>query len=369
MTLTRGSREATTCKLRAAFLGLSAFPRIPPRSGNPLSTRGHTRALSRVAVTEPIGSCLGGNARVVSTRRLYGAVMKRTLFMVALVALLSLGVAGSANAKVYAGCDIKPQTKCVNAELSYLDLTGSALSGANLKGSDLRGTNLSDSTMTRANLSDTNMKWAKFLNAFLRGINVDRANMTGANFTGADLHRTNLSRASSLKNAIFDNADLSRANLSGQNLAWPQRWTEGTYGASLGNFIGANLFRANLSRSTYVNLSGAKNVIGINLSYSVIEGSDLTNINLTGANLSYADLSVSQYSDVSGSLMVGANFTGANLRKAILSTREYPSNLTNANFTNADMRGANLRGADITGANLTGAKMKGATMPDGSTHP
>jgi hypothetical protein len=74
--------------------------------------------------------------------------------------------------------------------------------------------------------------------------------------------------------------------------------------------------RANLS---YADLSGA------NLSYADLSYADLSGANLSGANLSYANLS-------------GANLSGANLRGA---------NLSGANLSYADLRGANLSGANL----------------------
>ena len=67
-------------------------------------------------------------------------------------------------------------------------------------------------------------------------------------------------------------------------------------------------------------------------------GCDLSNANLTGAQLSNQDLS-------------GANLTGANLSSAGL----YNTNLSGANLTNANLRNSNPAGANFTGANLTGA--------------
>ena len=70
--------------------------------------------------------------------------------------------------------------------------------------------------------------------------------------------------------------------------------------------------------------------------------------NLSGANLSGADLS---YADLSG-----ANLRGADLSYADLSG----ANLRGADLSYADLSDANLRGADLSYANPSGANLSGA---------
>ena len=68
------------------------------------------------------------------------------------------------------------------------------------------------------------------------------------------------------------------------------------------NLRGANLMGAKLNGQNGINLTGA------NLSYAWLTGSNLTGIDLTGANLSYAKLSLT---DLTGANLTGVNFTGA----------------------------------------------------------
>lgn len=105
--------------------------------------------------------------------------------------------------------------------------------------------------------------------------------------------------------------------------------------------------------------SGELDFARVNLRNSMISGSNLSLINLRGAELNGSvlkdvDLARANLSmaDLSGANLSGADLSGANLVWA---------DLHNANLAGADLTGANLTGADLTGANLTGT-----TMPDGT---
>jgi uncharacterized protein YjbI with pentapeptide repeats len=84
-------------------------------------------------------------------------------------------------------------------------------------------------------------------------------------------------------------------------------------------------------------LLGNTDLRGVDLGYPKREinltGANLTDTDLTGANLRYINLT-------------GANLTGANLTKSDLRI----ANLTGANLSNTDLRNANLSGANLTGA-------------------
>ena len=94
---------------------------------------------------------------------------------------------------------------------------------------------------------------------------------------------------------------------------------------------------------------------GANLSGANLSGADLYGANLSGANLSGADLYVA---NLSGADLSGANLSGADLRGANL----YGADLYGADLRGADLRGANLYGANLRGANLYGANLYGADL-------
>ena len=86
---------------------------------------------------------------------------------------------------------------------------------------------------------------------------------------------------------------------------------------------------------------------------------DIRSIDLTGATLIGADLTVAIDAGVSGADFIAADLAHANLTHA---------DLAHANLTHADLGGADLTGADLTGVNLTGAyltvtNLTGAHLP------
>lgn len=109
--------------------------------------------------------------------------------------------------------------------------------------------------------------------------------------------------------------------------------------------IGADLSGANL---VDVDLSDA------NLSYANLVGTDLYDTDLSDANLSYADLrgALMRGADLSNVYLYDADLSGAYLRRADLSY----ANLTGAKLRNAVLSYADLRGADLRGADLRGAQ-------------
>lgn len=112
----------------------------------------------------------------------------------------------------------------------------------------------------------------------------------------------------------------------------------------------------------------------------VFKNQDLSELDLTRANLSDADLSYTElfdatltHANLKMAVMPGADLSGAKLNGAEL----YKVDLTDAsligavltdcylaeaNLGGADLRGANLQGADLSGATLCGANLTGANL-------
>ena len=89
-----------------------------------------------------------------------------------------------------------------------------------------------------------------------------------------------------------------------------------------------------------------------NLSGANLSRADLSGANLPGANLSWVSLSRAH--------LPGANLLGAKLYGAGLSRAD----LSGANLSRADLSRANLSGADLSRANLSGADLSGADLSE-----
>jgi Pentapeptide repeats (8 copies) len=96
-------------------------------------------------------------------------------------------------------------------------------------------------------------------------------------------------------------------------------------------------------------------VIVTNTPCATLAGCNLHGLDLTNANLSGADLSSG--TDLSNANLNKADLSGANLSFA---------NLSGANLNKADLTGANLTGAITTGANFNKVTWSNTTCPDGT---
>lgn len=139
------------------------------------------------------------------------------------------------------------------------------------------------------------------------------------------------------------------------------------------DLAGVNLSEANLQYAdlTYGNLENT-NLTDVNL-----DGADLTGANLRGANITGADLSSANLTDalltkanlysanLSGADLTGALLDKANLRSADLRGVGFTeAHLTRADLHSADLRGADFSDADLFGAAVTDADLRGANLTD-----
>ncbi len=127
---------------------------------------------------------------------------------------------------------------------------------------------------------------------------------------------------------------------------WRKQYPEIRPDLTDANLSRADLFYADL---TDVNLGGAT-LSGANLSHARLSRADLSNATLSHADLSHARLSGADLTDVN---LSSADLSGADLSRAYL---------TAANLSNATLSGVNLSGADLTDANLSGARLSRATL-------
>jgi len=134
---------------------------------------------------------------------------------------------------------------------------------------------------------------------------------------------------------------------------------------------GRNLSGADLS---YANLSGARlqgtDLTGVNFYTADLSWSNLRLANLTGANLERADLRFAdlRLANLSGVSLAELDLEGVKLDDAQLSGGDLNSaylgqaSLTKADLSNADLARAHLVEADLTKADLTGANLSGANL-------
>lgn len=90
--------------------------------------------------------------------------------------------------------------RCVECDLTGVDLSGKRLKEVDLERANLQGANLEDVNLSEANLKGTNLSGANLRNADLSEADLYRANLSGADLTGADLTKT-----------LLDSADLTGA--------------------------------------------------------------------------------------------------------------------------------------------------------------
>lgn len=155
---------------------------------------------------------------------------------------------------------------------------------------------LGEAILNGAELSRAILDEAQLNDAFLKGANLARANLDGADLTHAYLTSANLDHAylegADLSRAYLGDADLSSANLSGAHLndAWlrndPFDASSKAPNLSNANLTGADLARADLSDA---HLEGA-DLARADLSDAHLEGADLGHAELGGVVFRPAEL-------------------------------------------------------------------------------
>lgn len=192
----------------------------------------------------------------------------------------------------------------------FAKLTSTWIQGGNFIEADLRG----------ADLQGAHLEGTKFVRAKLQGANLTGTRLWNADLAGASAPSTNLRRAilqnTTLSAAQLQGADLTSADLRGANIVSAR-------------LQGADLTRADLREAV--------------LRRTWLQGADLFAAKLQNSNLEKTQL---QGARLSGALLQGA--------------RLFETNLQGANLEGARLQGANLKGARLQGADLTRAQLQGA---------
>ena len=205
----------------------------------------------------------------------------------------------------------------------FCDLTQGNFEGNDLEGFDLRYANLSGANLINANLSGANLNNSTYSLLGQLDTSLQYANLTGANLTGVDL-----------RNRDLTGTILVRANLSGSKLGTPKVST-----TKNGQPIVLHLYDSLIRELVLANISFK------------IDGVDLSNKDLTGTILTYAEL---RGANLTGVDLSNMDLTGANLTAVDLSNKD----LTGTILTYANLTGANLTGVDLSNKDLTGTILK-----------
>lgn len=272
-------------------------------------------------------------------------------------------------------CPVKKRASCDKRQLQGADysrlmiigmsfmqanLEGASFSGseiysyvtfaaANLKGADFSGAKLNNVAFTGADLTGAN-----FRNVDCNGCTFDEANLTGVVFSGNRINQVTFKKAN-MKNVKFERPmmhwtgfDMTEAinfdiNLSGLATLSNVEDNKGLLMAprySIGNCnLGSEettCLKANLAAHKFLPI-------------------DVQILNLSGANLSNADLSAVHARSL---IFDGANLSGATLPKMSNSSK---SSFVKANLSGIKFKGNKIAG-DFTGANFTNANLSKQDM-------
>jgi uncharacterized protein YjbI with pentapeptide repeats len=261
-----------------------------------------------------------------------------------------------------------------SANLSGANLSGMTFRKVSLQHSDMREANLNQVRFEEVDLSESNLTSTDLSRSIFEKVNLSKSNLSGSNlnqasFTDVNINRTNL-RTTNL-------ISLRATRVTG-NPSLPDKWQKragfligesadlsnqdfGSIDLSLTNLAGVNLSNSDLTRANldYVKSSG---VIGIPLlpkSWQIIEGhlvgpkADLEFIDFGGQELRHVN--------ITGAKVNGTNFTGADLT-GVNSGELVGTPILDENWRFIDNflvgPGANLSGADLSNANLDGLDLR-----------
>jgi len=292
------------------------------------------------------------------------------------------------------------QTKrCIECDLTGVNLANADLSRAALTGSNLENANLSNAVLILADLARTNLKKANLANAQLSGADLFKADLqdavlTDAKFDGAYLVGTILESGQPLSTEKELTEFVSRyrnapdSPEAAEKIDDPRQtsamlWAPGSFNSSpaistvpthqpaenappageppvisleesTAELPPTEPALSDLEKLLKTNRCVGCTLTGIDLSGKKLKKAYLERADLSGANLSDANLE--------GANFKGAKLKGANLEKANLEDTDfYKADLTGANFRKADLENAALEGALLTDAIFDGADMDGVT--------
>lgn len=241
-----------------------------------------------------------------------------------------------------------------NGDLSGIDFSGCDLSRSFLEGADLSGCRFVQATLEDTVLARAKLDGAVLDRAKMRRCNLGEASLVGATVTGgvdateSVWVRANLSGAN-LRGILLDKADISEAKLDDADLS-QMKASEVTVLKS--DFRGVKLRGAVIEKSNLLELD----LSGVDLSEVSLPGTVLLDVKADKATFDRAQLeNLRVVGADAGCSLVGATFRGANLRNSFL---------RGAKMEGADLSDALLEGADFSKCDLRNAKFDYARARD-----
>ena len=192
--------------------------------------------------------------------------------------------------------------------------------------------------------------------------------LSGANFPNFDFYEhlglrgVNGGPGANLQRCIFKNANLHAS----------RHYHSDFLGADLTecDMSETHCFQARFGRRGFPQSEFPALLLNANFNGAYLGGSNLKEVNASGASFIGANLEACQ---ISGAVFSRANFSGANFTHVNQVSEELkPIDFSFANLEGADLSNANLSGAIFFGANMTGViinggtSLRGAIRPDGS---
>ena len=269
------------------------------------------------------------------------------------------------------GADLK------GAQLSGQDFSSANLSGADLSGADLQNASFMGARLTSVNFSGSILSGAQFQSADLSNANLTSTYLFNSGFSGANIDGVNLSDSyigSAHFAGVISALKISSGHVTGKAESLPV-WFVLEKGYLVGPYSdlrNANLVGASLNRGNRLFIQGS-DLTNANLSEADLGGVYLAGANLSSTNFARTNFHNAYLGGVSG---LDTNFSGADLScddpcEANPLTLDHPNfsdaNLVGRNFensviTNSKFDGANLSNVNLNKANLSGSRFFGTNL-------
>jgi uncharacterized protein YjbI with pentapeptide repeats len=272
------------------------------------------------------------------------------------------GIAGKIHRTVFTGAKMADtnmsDVQAINADFTDADLSGVMMNDSNFSHVSFNGANLSDADLTGSSIVNADMKssvMAGTLTGHMEsaGANIHEALSEHAMGEKIETLQDDLPGMLKAHSAWVESAGKfgKRLDLSGVDLRHISRLK--SYSLTAVKAVGANFLNQDMSgiemQSAVLDRADFRDC---RLAHADLRGSSFKSAILTRANLSGANLSPLHFTNEDGKAWSQrVNLSGANLRYADLRNVNLSGAvLTDTDFSFADMTGANLDGADVKGA-------------------